>query len=905
MGAASPRSELSTSSRLRRQALLLVASRMGSAGVLLLLTPYLVARIGRAEFGVWVLAVATIGMFSLVDFGAAAATGRLVAHAAASDRARIASVVTTGLVLRTAQALLIGAVAWALVPPVASNLSVPAELEPDVVLVLRLALVTGMLANLAGVFNGALVGLGRIRTLAVVSFAGPALFGTAAVVVLLSGGNVVGLMVTQLASQALTLAALSVAARRAHGERLLVASGWKRDVVRELFQFGLPRQLSWIAFVGAMQYERLLIGVLVGATAAAAYGPAGLLVGGLAGLISPAIMPLMPALTRLAVVEGREALSEAYARAVRQLAVLWAAAFGALAAVATPLVAAWVGPGFGSTPRYIQILATGFLLRAIAEVGFAAAQADRRPKLEGLAAVVTIAVTGIGSPILVGTLGTPGAAVGTAAGLAAGSLTFFALVAASDASGLGRATRGLVPPCATAAVLAVPVAAFNSIALGTANLSRLESGALAACEAGVFLAAYALVIRASGYMPTARSRPAPAAGARASGHPRVALISPQGTDSTAWLASALAASDAEVHLMVPADKAGYLGPDLDSRVQIASFPFSGFYRPLRQARECWELTQRVRGLDPDVVHLQQGHHLLNLMLGRLRRYPLVVTIHEPSEHHRPRHGPRRPPQFVLTLGFRRANGVIIHGEALRSAVVARGVDPAAIHTIPRPVPRSSGAVDGENSPTVLFFGRIWPYKGLEYLIRAEPLIAATVPTVKTVIAGVGEDLRRYRDLMSNPERFDIQNHFVSREQRSELFARASVVVLPYVDASTSAVIPLAYLHQKPVVVTSVGGLADDVDAGRTGLVVPPRDPVALAEAVSRILRDDGLRDELGRAGRRKLVMECARDLVARRTLHVYALAQAAAATSARRLGRGGAWWPGHGGPHRAREDQNL
>jgi glycosyltransferase involved in cell wall biosynthesis len=329
--------------------------------------------------------------------------------------------------------------------------------------------------------------------------------------------------------------------------------------------------------------------------------------------------------------------------------------------------------------------------------------------------------------------------------------------------------------------------------------------------------------------------------------------------------------------MVPAHQAEYLGPDLDGRVQVSSFPFSRFYRPLRQARECWELTRRVRLLDPDVVHLQQGHHLLNLLLARLRRYPLVVTIHEPTEPRHPRHAPRRPPQPILNLGFRRANGVIIHGEALRSRVVRRGVEPAVIHKIPRPAPRlCRAAVGREDPPTVLFFGRIWPYKGLEYLIEAEPLIAASVPTVRTVIAGKGEDLSRYRDLMRNPERFDVLNHFVSREERSELFARASVVVLPYVYASTSAVIPIAYLHQKPVVVTSVGGLAEDVDAGRTGLVVPPRDHVALAEALTRILRDDGLRQSLGRAGRRKLDVECAPDLVARRTLHVYSLARDAA-----------------------------
>jgi glycosyltransferase involved in cell wall biosynthesis len=338
--------------------------------------------------------------------------------------------------------------------------------------------------------------------------------------------------------------------------------------------------------------------------------------------------------------------------------------------------------------------------------------------------------------------------------------------------------------------------------------------------------------------------------------------------------------------MVPAHKAGYLGGDLDRRVHVSSFRFSRFYRPLRQARDCWEVTRRVRRLDPDVVHLQQGHHLFNLFLGRLRHYPLVVTIHEPDERRRPRHGPRRRPQFILDLGFRRANRVIIHGEALRSAVTERGVDPAAIHVIPRPAPRHDGAARDEDIPTILFFGRIWPYKGLEYLIQAEPLVAAKVPDLKTVIAGEGEDMSRYRDLIGHPERFEIRNHFVSREQRDELFARASVVVLPYVDASTSAVIPIAYLHQKPVVVTSVGGLADDVDAGRTGLIVPSRDHVALAEALTRILRDHGLRHELGRRGREKLQVEFAPDLVARMTLEVYALAQYAALKRTRPRWRG-------------------
>src|SRR4051794_34345465 len=77
--------------------------------------------------------------------------------------------------------------------------------------------------------------------------------------------------------------------------------------------------------------------------------------------------------------------------------------------------------------------------------------------------------------------------------------------------------------------------------------------------------------------------------------PRVALISLPGGDSAAWLASALAVR-AEVHFLIPDSKVDYLRPDLDSRVRISSFRFSPFYRPLRQARDCWEVTRRIRAL---------------------------------------------------------------------------------------------------------------------------------------------------------------------------------------------------------------------------------------------------------------------------------------------------------------------
>jgi glycosyltransferase involved in cell wall biosynthesis len=67
---------------------------------------------------------------------------------------------------------------------------------------------------------------------------------------------------------------------------------------------------------------------------------------------------------------------------------------------------------------------------------------------------------------------------------------------------------------------------------------------------------------------------------------------------------------------------------------------------------------------------------------------------------------------------------------------------------------------------------------------------------------------------------------------------AAVVVLPYRSATQSAVVQVAFGHGKPVITTNVGGLAEAVVDGRTGLVVPPADPAALAAAIERFFAEE-------------------------------------------------------------------
>lgn len=331
------------------------------------------------------------------------------------------------------------------------------------------------------------------------------------------------------------------------------------------------------------------------------------------------------------------------------------------------------------------------------------------------------------------------------------------------------------------------------------------------------------------------------------------------------------AREASVLLMLPEDEAAEYAGQLDPRVEFRPFTKPRLRQPVRQIRSVYRLVQQIRRFQPDVVHLQGGHLWFNLGLRLLKRYPMVVTVHDPR-HHAGDRSSRRTPQSIIDLGFRRADRLIVHGRVLKEQVTseldigAERIDVVPHVAIGRP---EAAAHVAEEPGTVLFFGRIWDYKGLDYLIAAEPTISRAVPETRIVIAGQGDDFDRYRRAMVHPEQFTIHNQYIPAAQMAELFAQASVVVLPYTEATQSGVIPVAYSFGKPVVVTDVGALPEMVEDGVTGLVVPPRDADALAAAIVKLLQDPATRRTMGMAGRHKLDAECAPEVVARQTLAVY------------------------------------
>lgn len=235
---------------------------------------------------------------------------------------------------------------------------------------------------------------------------------------------------------------------------------------------------------------------------------------------------------------------------------------------------------------------------------------------------------------------------------------------------------------------------------------------------------------------------------------------------------------------------------------------------------------------------------------RFLRRRVVVLAHNVM-----RHDQTGPLDRRSTEAFRRADHVVVLSHAEERRLIAqvpetRGtvevIPHGEFHFLARERPDQTEARAelgiGGDSPVLLFFGRIQPYKGVELLLESLAILDERGDDLVCLIAGEAEEATERRlhhkiaDLHLTRE-VRVELGYIPHADVANYFRAADVVVLPYRSATQSGVILLAYGYGRPVVVTDVGGLAEYVDAGTTGEVATPGDPRSLADAITRIVGD--------------------------------------------------------------------
>lgn len=255
-----------------------------------------------------------------------------------------------------------------------------------------------------------------------------------------------------------------------------------------------------------------------------------------------------------------------------------------------------------------------------------------------------------------------------------------------------------------------------------------------------------------------------------------------------------------------------------------------------------DFVRAVRPVDADLLH---AHWLPAGWVAARSGKPYVVQVWGTDVELA-----RRAPWFARRV-LRGARFVIAASSDLADR--ARALGALDVHVIPSGVDLPPKIGDEAEPPEILYAGRLSREKGVLELIEA-------AQGLKLVVAGDGP-LR---------DRVPMARGFVQHDELQHLFARAAVVACPSRREGFGVACLEAMAHGRPVVATGVGGLRDLVVDGETGIVVPPRDPVALRSALERLLGDPELRHRLGAAGRERARAEFSWERITDETLAAYA-----------------------------------
>lgn len=240
-----------------------------------------------------------------------------------------------------------------------------------------------------------------------------------------------------------------------------------------------------------------------------------------------------------------------------------------------------------------------------------------------------------------------------------------------------------------------------------------------------------------------------------------------------------------------------------------------------------------------VVYWAPQYLTMIVLIKLFSRTRIVFICHNVTEHEA---------HFLRTAAARlvlsQAHGLIVHSEPEKKILKALtrksrimvtahpNYDVFATAVMSKASAREKLGLPDEK--IILFFGFIRGYKGLSYLIKALPLILARVKVRLLIVGEFWEDKERYLGLLDEldvREQVTIVDRYVRNEEIPGYFCAADLVMLPYTSVTGSGPLQLAFAFGRPVVATAIGSFPETVEDRKTGFLVAPRNPEAIADAV--------------------------------------------------------------------------
>lgn len=265
-----------------------------------------------------------------------------------------------------------------------------------------------------------------------------------------------------------------------------------------------------------------------------------------------------------------------------------------------------------------------------------------------------------------------------------------------------------------------------------------------------------------------------------------------------------------------------------------------------------EIKNKVAGFNPDIIHIHENSELETLFLFLwFYHIPCVLTIHDVTSH----------PGIDQKISLRRkvikrivrnyANCIHVHGTYLQQIlkkIKKRWYEKSII------IPHGSLTIfkywrktGTQREPkTCLFFGRMEKYKGIDNLYRIGRNLKSREKNITIVVAGQGTELDKYKEKMLVTDAFEIHDNFIENKKICDYFERASLLLLPYHEASQSGVAAIALAFGLPMVAMSVGSIPDLIVDHKHGILIDYNELNGFEEAIINLLSHESLLEEMRR-----------------------------------------------------------
>ena len=275
----------------------------------------------------------------------------------------------------------------------------------------------------------------------------------------------------------------------------------------------------------------------------------------------------------------------------------------------------------------------------------------------------------------------------------------------------------------------------------------------------------------------------------------------------------------------------------------------------------WRLSRVIRRLGPDIIHAHDAHGIamgaLALSMGTASanrsggRAPALVASRRVDFHLRgnslSRWKQRQVDCFIAASEAIRQMLVADGVPAERTITVHEGIDVEHVAAAP-PVNLHETFWLPHLAPVVGNVAALVPHKGQRHLVDAAHLVVREIPDARFIILGEGE----LRDTLERQIReHHLEKHVLLPGFRTDVLGCIKgfdLLAMSSVTEGLGTSLLDGMACSRAIVATRAGGIPEVVDDGVTGLLVPPRDHAAMAQAIVRLLKDDGLRKRMGEAG---------------------------------------------------------